>query len=145
VPAVTPSTEPDDELIVATAVLSLIHVPPGAVLASVMVAPWHTVLLPVIGPGSGVTRIVVVVWQPAAVVNRITAWPGDTPVRSPVLVFIVAIGVFRLVHVPAAVLASVMVAPMHTDDGPVIGAIGFTVTLTFALAVIPHASVTVPV
>jgi hypothetical protein len=114
-------------------------------LPKVDVLPRHNVVLPVIGPGKGVTVIVAFAWQPALVVNLIAAWPGDTPVSTPVLASIVATAGVRLLHVPAALLLNVIVAPIHTVVSPVMGDMGFTVTVVFALAVTPQASVTVPV
>jgi hypothetical protein len=63
VPAVTPLTTPPD-VIVATAVLLLLHVPPLVVLLNTVVDAWHTESSPVIPAGAGLTITVVIVWQP---------------------------------------------------------------------------------
>ena len=48
--------------------------------------------------------------------------PPLTPVTTPVVASIVAIGALPVLHVPPVVaLARVMFWPTHTDDGPVIG------------------------
>jgi hypothetical protein len=60
VPEVIPHTVPVP-LIVPTAVLELIHAPPPLVLVSVTQLPIHTVLGPVIAPGSASTVTTVVV------------------------------------------------------------------------------------
>ncbi len=52
VPALTPETTPV-LLIVATAVLLLLHVPPTMASISVVVAPVHTVVTPKIDVGVG--------------------------------------------------------------------------------------------
>ena len=52
VPADTLTTAPLDEPIVATAVLSLNHVPPVGVDPKVELVPLHTVSVPVIGVGA---------------------------------------------------------------------------------------------
>ena len=67
VPGETPVTTPA-LLIVATVVVTLLHVPPPAlVLVSVVVLPWHTVVVPVIG-ASGFTVMFTVLVQPPVVV-----------------------------------------------------------------------------
>ena len=57
VPLSTPVTMPLAETI-ATAVLLLVHVPPEGVHESVVLAPTHTVAIPVIAEGLGNTVIV---------------------------------------------------------------------------------------
>lgn len=63
VPVATAVTNPVVTPIVATAVLSLVHVPPVVLLLSVVVAPVHIAVVPVIGPGAAVTVIVAVTLQ----------------------------------------------------------------------------------
>jgi len=71
VPAVTPDTIPV-ELIVATEVLLLLHMPPVAVSARVVVELTHTVVVPVIagttGNGLTVTDEITAVTQPKPLV-----------------------------------------------------------------------------
>lgn len=62
-PTDTPVTTPD-ELIVATVVGVIAHVPPGVVLVSVVLAPTHTVLFPEIAAGAAVTVTTRVARQP---------------------------------------------------------------------------------
>jgi hypothetical protein len=51
---------------VATDALLLVHVPPVAVLISVVVAPAHTLLLPLIAAGAVFTVMVLVAEHPEA-------------------------------------------------------------------------------
>jgi hypothetical protein len=67
VPAVTPLTVPEPEPIVATALLLLAHAPDGDALASVVVDATHTVGVPVMVAGNGLTVNTDVVVQPVAV------------------------------------------------------------------------------
>ena len=62
-PAVTPVTTPP-AVIVAMAGDALLHVPPAVALLSVVVDPTHTLVVPVITAGSGLTVTVVVTAQP---------------------------------------------------------------------------------
>ena len=59
---------PVDGLMLAIAVLLLLHVPPDVASLNVAVAPRHIDVVPVIWPGSGFTYTVPVTTQPAAVV-----------------------------------------------------------------------------
>ena len=61
VPAATPVTSPVSRPTVALATLLLLHVPPEAVLLSVVVEPVHTVELPEIADGDSETVIFIVV------------------------------------------------------------------------------------
>ena len=63
VPPDTPVTTPT-ALIVATAGVALLHVPPAVASARVVVEAWHTVVVPVITAGNGLTVTVVVTKQP---------------------------------------------------------------------------------
>jgi hypothetical protein len=64
VPAVRPEIIPLVSPADATAGAVLLHVPPVGVLANVVVEPMHTLVVPVIAVGSGLTVIVFVVLQP---------------------------------------------------------------------------------
>jgi len=68
VPAETPVRIPDNEPMVATAVVPLLHVPPGTAFISVMLLPAQIVIPGTpdepMGPGSGLTVTVVVTKQP---------------------------------------------------------------------------------
>lgn len=84
VPEDTALAMPDDEPIVATDVVPLVHVPPAGVLVSDVALPSQTVKEPVIEVGNGLTVIVVVVRQPVGSVYVTTATPEEMPVTMPV-------------------------------------------------------------
>ena len=65
-PVTTPVTTPVEEPTVATPVDPELHVVPADV--NVVVAPWHSVAVPVIAGGNAFTVTVVVVAQPAELV-----------------------------------------------------------------------------
>lgn len=68
-PAATPVTVPVDPPIVATVAGVMVHRPPPPVVSdNVAVAPTHTVLLPTIMPGRGLTVTSFVLKQPVAVI-----------------------------------------------------------------------------
>ena len=121
----------------ALAVLLLLQMPPGTTSLRVSVRPTHTLVEPIIGPGVGLTLIVVVVIQPVGKVKVITVLPIATPVTTPVVDPTVAMVVALLVQVPepeASLRASV--EPMHTASPPEIGA-GSGVTVTTLVMVQP--------
>jgi hypothetical protein len=64
IPAETPVARPDALMIVATAVLLLVHVPPPVPLVSVLVVPGQMLNEPPMAVGSGFTTIEVVWKQP---------------------------------------------------------------------------------
>jgi hypothetical protein len=55
VPALTPTTTPSDDPIVALAVVLLVHVPPADELVKVVEAPLQTVVLPPMAGGNALT------------------------------------------------------------------------------------------
>jgi len=55
VPPLTPVTIPEEELMVATPVLLLLHTPPPVALLNVMLAPGHTADVPVMAAGAAFT------------------------------------------------------------------------------------------
>jgi hypothetical protein len=130
-----PVTIPDDEPIVATDVLPLVHTPPPASVR-VMVAPGHTTPGPDIGLGIGFTVSTVDVTQPPAVVYVMVVvaampLPVTSAFTTPDVDPIVATAVLELVHVPPVTpLVRVVVAPSHSAVVPLmaVGA-GFTVTI----------------
>lgn len=63
VPVATPETTPD-ELIVAIAVLPLLHAPPPVELVKEVGKPTHALVLPVIAPGNGLTVTVTAAEHP---------------------------------------------------------------------------------
>lgn len=135
--AATPPTVPPAALTVPTAALLLVQVPPGVVELSTVVKPVHTVLLPVIAAGRGLTVTTAVRVQPLVPKQVIVAVPVATPVTTPDEEPIVATVVLLLLQVaPTLVVLSVVVDPTQTASVPlmVFGA-GCTVTTT----VVKHA------
>ena len=121
VPAVTPVTMPVLPTIVAP-VAPALHTPPETASVSVILLPTHTADGPLTAPtvAGGLTVTIVVTVLPETV-YEIVAVPDATPVTTPVEGPTVAMPVAPLFHVPP-VLASerVVVAPTHTEAGPVI-------------------------
>jgi len=64
VPPDTPVTTPVPATTVAIAGVALLHVPPAVASANVLVKPMHTVVVPVITAGNGLTVTVAVLKQP---------------------------------------------------------------------------------
>lgn len=64
----TPVTTPVPEPIVATVVVTLVQVPPEVISLRFVVWPAHTVKLPVIPAGLGLTVTSVLVKQPEGIV-----------------------------------------------------------------------------
>ena len=126
----TPVTMPDKEPTVATATSLLLHVPPGVELKRVVVAPSHTLAIPVIAAGVRFTVTVVNARQPPPTMYVILAVPAASPVTTPVPDATVAIEILPLVHTPpAGALDNVILPSTHTVPAPVIG-IGVTDTDT---------------
>ena len=125
VPAVTAVTRPEAST-VATPGEALDHMPPGVISASCVVDPWHIAVVPVIGATTGgsltVTFLVAALVQlPEVTVYVINEAPGAIPVTKPVA-STPAINGSELVHTPPDVISeSWVVAPVHTEDVPVIG------------------------
>lgn len=71
VPAATPDTTPVDEPMVAIVVGVLLHVPPPVASASVVVAPAHNDIVPVMPAGEAltVTAVVTKLVHPALLVT----------------------------------------------------------------------------
>src|ERR1019366_9069008 len=84
VPGAMPETTPVLPT-VATAVLLLLHVPPGVASVSVVVLPAQTVAVPVTDDGNAFTVTVAEAVQPPDVVYVIDAVPGAMPETTPVL------------------------------------------------------------
>ena len=60
-PGATPVIIPDEEPMVATEPLLVVQIPPPTELPSVVDPPAHTVKVPVMVPGAGVTVAIVVI------------------------------------------------------------------------------------
>jgi len=96
----------------------ILQVPLSVVSVNVMVASEHTAAGPPITPGRPCTATEVVIWQPVAVLVKVTvAVPAVPPVNTPPdVIEAVAAGV--TLQLPAAVSVSVIVASEHTAAGP---------------------------
>ena len=64
VPILIPATVPDEDPIVPIVVVLLDHVPPTVMSASAIDEPEQTAEGPVMGEGTGLTEIIVVLKQP---------------------------------------------------------------------------------
>lgn len=117
----------------------LVHVPPAVASLSVVVLPVHTVVVPVIAAGNGLTVMTADTLQPlgarvytaVAVEGTVTVPPVTTPVPRPIVA-----GPLMLQEPPPVALVSVMVLPLHTLAGPPMAA-GNAVTVTMAVVVQP--------
>jgi hypothetical protein len=132
VPAATPVTVPDDEPMVATAVLLLLHVAPRLVVLSVVVDPAHILNVPAMALGAGCTVTTTVVKHAdAGSVYVIVVVPParPTPVTMPEEDPTVATAGELLVQVPPGVVwLSADVTPGQTTVTPEIAAgVGLTV------------------
>lgn len=137
VPAVTPVTTPL-AAIVATAVVLLLHVPPAGVPVSAVDDPSHTVSVPSIGFGSGVTVTIVVLLQPEPNAYVTEAVPAVIPVATPVVALIDMLPLGVLQVPPAGVALSVVLLPIHTVKVPLIVP-GAALTVTTAEVLQPPA------
>lgn len=110
--------------IVPIAVGALLQLPPGTGSLNVTHVPTHRDVGPRIAVGDGLTHTVVVFRQPVLNVYTTGVHPNvEPPVSTPVTGSIVAMAGSVLAHVPPVVASlMVMVLPMHTAVGPVIGA-----------------------
>jgi hypothetical protein len=124
-------------VIVATAVLLLVHVPLVVGLA-VVVPPMHNDVLDddifVVGRAVTVTALVASDGHSVVLLVKVkVAVPPLTPVTTPALVT-VATAALLLVHVPPVVGLKAVVEPTHTVLAPVILTLGFTFTVNGAVA-----------
>lgn len=119
-------------LMVATAVLLLVHVAPPVASLRVMEEPTHTGIFPVMGSGVGftVTGVITEHTAPTPFEYVMVAVPAAAPLTSPPG-FTVAIVVLLLLHVPPVKASDKSVVyPAQSVLIPVIaGGIGFTVTV----------------
>ena len=142
VPAPTPVTMPVVPM-VAMVVLLLRQLPPVVASASVVVAPWQTVVAPVIVPADGVVFIVTVavmfaVPQELVRVYVMPAVPLETPVTTPVALTVAMAALLLLQVPPERDAVRVFDAPTHMVVVPVTVAdegAGITVTTAVAVAV----------
>jgi hypothetical protein len=116
-------------LIVPTAGVLLLHVPPASALLRDRVEPEHTLPPPVTGR-EGLTVATIVELQPVLAVYVMDAVPPAIPVTRPLVGFTVATPMAPLDHVPPdGALLSVVVAPWHIAADPDTGDIACTFTL----------------
>jgi hypothetical protein len=129
-------TTPDEEPMVATLVLLLLHVPPAGELVKVKVPNTHTEQVEepatqIIGVGVEITFNVTDFVQPLGAVYVITEVPGVMPVTNPVNATTVATLRLELVQLPpAGVPTSGVVALTQTVVVPVMVGNALTVTVT---------------
>jgi hypothetical protein len=117
VPALTPVTVPVNTE--ATAALLVPHTPPEDPSDKKVVAPTHMLLVPLIGPGLGLTVTVATAIQPDPKEYVIIAVPCETPVTAPEPEFTEAIEDELLVQVPELGKSFRLVTrPTHTDLVP---------------------------
>jgi hypothetical protein len=132
VPEAIPPATPGivDALIVPTAVLLLVHVPPTGPEFRLVVEFTHTVSEPVIFEGSGLTVTTTLAVQPVLVLVKITvAVPAVTPVTAPVNELTVTLGLGELQEPGPPVLLNIVVPLTQTENVPVdAGGNAFTVT-----------------
>ncbi len=131
VATVPPVTTPVVNPTVAIPVALLLQVPPPASL-NVVVKPEHTVSVPNIADGNGLTVTTAVIIHPVGsvyVIVAVLAVATVPPVTIPVVKPTVAIPVALLLQVPPPASLNVVVKPEHTLRLPnmVVGN-GFTVT-----------------
>ena len=106
---------PEVAPIVASDVKRLLHTPPLVVLERVVLPPVHTVSLPPIGDGLGLTVTTVVTEQPELPVNDMVAVPAAKPVKTPYGSIVPLIVSAATDHIPAdGVSLSAVVLPEHT-------------------------------
>jgi hypothetical protein len=122
VPWLTPYTTPAVST-VATPVLPLLQVPPGTASERLVVAPTHTLSIPVIG-ATGFIFTESVTKQPDGSVKVILAVPGPTPVNTPLNESIVATEGGVLDHTPPVSgvgSTKTVESPWQRLSGPMIG------------------------
>ena len=78
----------------------MLHVPPTLASASVLHRPTHTLVVPVIGEGSGVTVTTIELLQPVPSDVVMVVVPVATPVTTPVTACTVATDCRLLLHAP---------------------------------------------
>jgi hypothetical protein len=109
VPTPIPVTTPVVNPIVAMPGQRQLQEPPAGVLVIVAVVPTHTADGPPIAVGNALTVMMLMALQPVVAVMVIIHVPAPMPVTTPVVASTDAIVGQVLLHVPGAVLASVVV------------------------------------
>lgn len=132
---------PEEEPMVATDILLLLHVPNGVPSVSTAVAPKHTPTGPPIAAGSGLTVTTAVAIHVVGSVYVILTVFADTPVTAPAKNGTVATAGLLLLHVPPTEASSnEVVALTQTCMVPVMGE-GNGLTVTSVVRIHPVASV----
>ena len=117
--------------IVPMPVETLTHVPPPAVLLSVVVLPTHTLSAPVIGPGFVLTVTITEAVHPLDAEATIVVVPTVRPVTIPVVAPTVATVVILLDQLtPGVVVLNVVVPETHMPRLPVIAATPGVIVIT---------------
>jgi len=126
-----------------TAVLLLLHVPPGVTSLKFVVRPKQTLLVPKILAGNGFTVAIVVVIQPVGNVYITILVPARMPVIQPLVLPTLAIDGETELHVPPKVGSDKhTLKPLHTGALPVmLDGKGLTVRIVLDV-VVPHELVT---
>jgi hypothetical protein len=111
-----------------------LHVPPVVVLVKAVVRPVHTLVVPVIGAGTGLTVSVRVLKQLVGNVYVIIVVPVVAVVSTPEVPMLATVGLL-LLHVPLAGISDMkIVEPRHELEPPEIGlGCRFTVTVIDAI------------
>lgn len=110
---------PDDEPIVATELLLLVHEPPLAALASVDVLPMHMPKAPLMEAGAALTVTTTELRQPPPVLYDMVEVPAETALTMPDALPMVATVLLLLVHEPPLPeVVSVEVAPVQSAVVP---------------------------
>jgi hypothetical protein len=135
VPATIPVTSPVPIPIVACDVLLLVQVPPDVGSDNAVVEPAHTLVIPAMAPGKGLTVTTDEVTQPVGAVYVMFVVPALTPVTTPLPMPMVAKPGALLVQVPPErASVKVVVAPeAHTESVPLMAA-GNVLTVTTVVA-----------
>lgn len=136
-PADTPVTMPVEPT-VAIEVDAELHVPPVGPEVSAVVSPVHTVAVPVITSGNGLTVTTAVLIQPVLMVYVIVVVPVVIPVNKPAVVPMVAtVGSLLVQETPVGAQLSTVVDPVQILVIPVI-ADGNGLTVTVLVAATPQ-------
>jgi hypothetical protein len=139
-PAAIPDNTPVDAPMVATEVLLLLHVPPGAPLVNELVLPRQADDEPVIEAGVWLTVTTVLAGVPQPFEYDIVAVPTVAPVMMPVVAPAMATEGLLLVQLPTPpALDSVVVVPVQNTAVPDIDGSGEPLTTNVPTAKHPLA------
>ena len=132
-PAARPVTTPVLVVIDTVNRLPVLQAPPEIASVSVVLAPIHIPVTPLITAGNELIATTAVRTQPEGIEYDIVAVPSATPLTIPVEPPILAMPELLLLHVPPIVpSARAVVEPTHALSTPVIGKIAFIVIVAVA-------------